>query len=170
MSWASAKSMESGKNVKTRWRENQCLGLEGQDAQHHTRLLSVDASFPLRGFSTPANSGIQRYIRCMTLGLVKSRAKQHQLKKSDTELHIMWPAYNYTPTCTHTHTQHTVLCVTCSLWNTRLWLVYRGKMIYAHFRIAVRDLSSVTKENVVLWSAEVPSGCPGSVNSDLNLI
>lgn len=102
MTWA-PKSMESRKNVKTRWRENQCLGLEGQDAQHHTRLLSVDASFPLRGFYTPANSRIQRYIRCMTLGLVKSTAKQYQLKKSDTVLDIMWPAYNYTPTCTHIH-------------------------------------------------------------------
>lgn len=26
--------------------KNQCLGLEGWFAQHHTRLLSVDASFP----------------------------------------------------------------------------------------------------------------------------
>lgn len=70
---ASAESMGECRNVRKRWREKQCLGLQGQDAQYHTRLLSVDASFSSEDSALPANSGNQRYIRCMTLGLANSQ-------------------------------------------------------------------------------------------------
>jgi len=57
-------------------------------------------SYLWTGLSPPrdetANSVNQKYIRCMTLGRVKAPAKQYPPRKSDTDLNIMWSAYNYT--------------------------------------------------------------------------
>ncbi len=125
VNWASTKSMESCKKCENEMKRKPMSRPWGPRCATSHQTLICGRVFPLRGFYTPANSRIQRYIRCMTLGLVKSAAKQYQLKKSDTELDNMRPVYNYTHM--HAHTQLTVLSVTRSLIQypyTRLYFLW----------------------------------------------